>query len=44
MGGHLVLRAVAVTFFVLAAYVTVEGIRSLSDDEAPELSLELEVA
>ena len=32
------LRAVAVTFFILAAYVTVEGIRSLLDGEAPERS------
>lgn len=32
------LRAVAVTFFVLAAYVTVEGIRSLVDGEAPDRS------
>lgn len=35
---RLVLRAVAVTFFVLAAYVTVEGIRSLVDGETPESS------
>lgn len=32
---RLVLRAVAVTFFVLAAYVTVEGVRSLAGGEAP---------
>ena len=35
---RLVLRAVAVTFFVLAAYVTVEGVRSLVDGEAPDAS------
>ena len=35
---RLVLRAVAVTFFVLAAYVTVEGIRSLLDGETPDSS------
>ncbi|STX33335.1 cation diffusion facilitator family transporter [Kocuria rosea] len=32
------LRLVAVTFFILAAYVTVEGIRSLIAGEAPESS------
>lgn len=32
------LRLVAVTFFILAAYVTVEGIRSLLAGEAPESS------
>ena len=32
------LRLVAVTFFILAAYVTFEGIRSLIDGEAPEAS------
>ena len=32
------LRLVAVTFFVLAAYVTFEGIRSLIEGEAPESS------
>ena len=32
------LRAVAVTFFVLAAYVTVEGVRGLLDGEAPDSS------
>ena len=32
------LRLVAVTFFILAAYVTVEGIRSLLGGEAPESS------
>jgi divalent metal cation (Fe/Co/Zn/Cd) transporter len=32
------LRAVAVTFFVLAAYVTVEGVRSLTGGEAPDQS------
>lgn len=32
------LRLVAVTFFVLAAYVTVEGIRSLIEGQAPESS------
>ena len=32
------LRLVAVTFFILAAYVTVEGIRSLIAGEAPEFS------
>lgn len=33
---RLVLRLVAATFFVLAAYVTVEGIRSLAGGEAPD--------
>ncbi|WP_024288512.1 cation diffusion facilitator family transporter [Cellulomonas sp. KRMCY2] len=33
---RVVLRLVAVTFFVLAAYVTVEGIRSLSSGGEPE--------
>lgn len=32
------LKAVAVTFFILAAYVTVEGLRSLIDGEAPDTS------
>lgn len=32
------LKAVAVTFFVLAAYVTVEGIRSLVEGETPDRS------
>ena len=32
------LKAVAVTFFVLAAYVTIEGTRSLIGGEAPESS------
>ncbi len=32
------LRLVAVTFFVLAAYVTFEGIRSLIEGEAPDSS------
>ena len=32
------LRLVAVTFFILAGYVTVEGIRSLFEGEAPESS------
>ncbi|MGY2084266.1 cation diffusion facilitator family transporter [Blastococcus sp. SYSU DS0539] len=32
------LRAVALTFFVLAGYVTVEGIRSLVNDETPDTS------
>lgn len=32
------LRLVAVTFFILAAYVTFEGIRSLVDGEAPAAS------
>ena len=32
------LRLVAVTFFVLAAYVTFEGVRSLIEGEAPESS------
>jgi divalent metal cation (Fe/Co/Zn/Cd) transporter len=32
------LRLVAVTFFILAAYVTFEGIRSLFDGEAPDSS------
>lgn len=35
---RLVLRAVAVTFFVLAAYVTFEGIRSLVVGETPDSS------
>ncbi|WP_127573633.1 cation diffusion facilitator family transporter [Georgenia faecalis] len=35
---RLTLKAVAVTFFLLAAYVTVEGVRSLLDGEAPESS------
>lgn len=34
----LVLRLVAVTFFILAAYVTFEGIRSLLDGEEPDSS------
>jgi divalent metal cation (Fe/Co/Zn/Cd) transporter len=33
------LKAVAITFFVLAAYVTVEGIRSLVGDEVPDTSV-----
>ena len=32
------LKAVAVTFFLLAAYVVVEGVRSLLDDEEPNTS------
>lgn len=32
------LKAVAVTFFVLAAYVTIEGVRSLVGGESPENS------
>lgn len=32
------LKAVAVTFFILAAYVTIEGIRSLIHGEAPDTS------
>jgi divalent metal cation (Fe/Co/Zn/Cd) transporter len=32
------LRFVAVTFFVLAAYVTIEGIRALLGDEEPDTS------
>jgi len=32
------LRLVAVTFFILAAYVTFEGIRSLIENETPEAS------
>jgi divalent metal cation (Fe/Co/Zn/Cd) transporter len=32
------LKAVAITFFVLAAYVTVEGVRALIGGEAPENS------
>jgi len=32
------LKAVAITFYVLAAYVTFEGIRSLLDGEAPDTS------
>lgn len=35
---RITLRLVAVTFFVLAAYVTVEGIRSLLAGETPESS------
>jgi divalent metal cation (Fe/Co/Zn/Cd) transporter len=35
---RLVLRAVALTFFVLAAYVTVEGVRSLIGGEKPDSS------
>ncbi|GIG39331.1 cation transporter [Cellulomonas phragmiteti] len=35
---RLVLKAVAVTFFVLAAYVTVEGTRSLVRGESPDSS------
>ncbi len=33
------LKAVAITFFVLAAYVTFEGIRSLVDGEEPDTSV-----
>ena len=32
------LRLVALTFFILAAYVTVEGVRSLIEGEAPQAS------
>lgn len=32
------LKAVAVTFFILAAYVTIEGVRSLLDGEVPDSS------
>jgi divalent metal cation (Fe/Co/Zn/Cd) transporter len=32
------LKAVAVTFYLLAAYVVVEGVRSLATDETPEQS------
>lgn len=35
---RITLKLVAVTFFILAAYVTFEGIRSLIDGEAPESS------
>lgn len=35
---RLVLRLVAVTFFFLAAYVTIEGIRSLASGAAPDSS------
>ena len=35
---RLVLRAVAVTFFILDAYVTIEGIRSLVDSARPDAS------
>lgn len=35
---RLALKSVAVTFFVLAAYVTVQGIRSLAGGETPERS------
>lgn len=34
----LVLRLVAVTFFILAGYVTVQGVRSLLDGDAPDSS------
>ena len=33
------LKAVALTFFLLAAYVTVEGVRSLVSDEEPDTSV-----
>ena len=33
------LKAVAITFFVLAAYVVVEGVRSLLDGEEPDTSV-----
>ncbi|GAB3989476.1 cation diffusion facilitator family transporter [Nocardioides marmoraquaticus] len=33
------LKLVAVTFFILAAYVTFEGVRSLLDDEEPDRSV-----
>ena len=33
------LRGVAVTFFLLAAYVTVEGVRALLGDETPDTSV-----
>mgnify|MGYP000954123981 FL=1 len=35
---RLALKAVAVTFFVLAAYVTIEGVRSLISGETPDSS------
>ncbi len=35
---RLVLRLVAATFFLLAVYVTFEGVRSLLDGEAPDSS------
>ncbi|WP_237568703.1 cation diffusion facilitator family transporter [Mycolicibacterium lacusdiani] len=35
---RLALKLVASTFFLLAAYVTIEGIRSLTDGEEPERS------
>lgn len=35
---HLVLRLVAISFFILAAYVTIEGVRSLASGEEPERS------
>jgi divalent metal cation (Fe/Co/Zn/Cd) transporter len=35
---RLTLRLVAISFFILAAYVTVEGIRSLASGEEPERS------
>lgn len=35
---RIALRLVAVTFFVLAGYVTVEGVRSLLEGETPESS------
>ena len=33
------LKAVAITFFVLAAYVIIEGVRSLIGDEKPDTSI-----
>lgn len=35
---RLTLKAVAVTFFILAAYVTIEGVRALMGNEPPEHS------
>jgi divalent metal cation (Fe/Co/Zn/Cd) transporter len=35
---RLTLKAVAATFFILAAYVTIEGVRALAGGEAPERS------
>lgn len=35
---RLTLKLVAVTFFILAAYVTFEGVRSLVENETPEAS------
>jgi hypothetical protein len=36
---HRALRFIAITFFALAAYVTVEGIRDLATDSRPATSV-----